>query len=97
MNARQRCIALNRAVELVEFLATSYYGWWVVLIETVDEYPVVGKQCCNGFALAARNPGQTEAIATARRRLCDENQMGRLFKVIGLRHPDWPAIAGLEP
>jgi SAM-dependent MidA family methyltransferase len=48
-------------------------------------------------ALAARNPGQTAAIAAARRRLCDEDQMGRLFKVIGFRHPDWPPIAGLEP
>ena len=48
-------------------------------------------------ALAARNPGQTEAIGAARRRLCDEAEMGRLFKVIALRHADWPAIAGLEP
>ena len=48
-------------------------------------------------ALAARNPEQTEAIAAARRRLCDEAEMGRLFKVIGLRHHDWPTIAGLEP
>ena len=46
--------------------------------------------------LAARNPEQTEAIAAARRRLCDEAEMGRLFKVVGLRHPDWPTIAGLE-
>jgi len=48
-------------------------------------------------ALAARNPDQTEAIAAARRRLCDETEMGRLFKVIALRHPEWPTIAGLEP
>lgn len=47
-------------------------------------------------ALAARNPGQTATIAAARRRLCDESEMGRLFKVMALRHPDWPAIAGLE-
>lgn len=48
-------------------------------------------------ALAARNPAQTDAIAAARRRLCDEREMGRLFKVMALRHPNWPAIAGLEP
>ena len=48
-------------------------------------------------ALAARNPDQTAAIAAARRRLCDAPEMGQLFKVIALRHPDWPAIAGLEP
>lgn len=47
-------------------------------------------------ALAARSPERTEDIAAARRRLCDEQEMGRLFKVIGLRHCDWPRIAGLE-
>ncbi|HXH15143.1 MAG TPA: SAM-dependent methyltransferase [Sphingomonas sp.] len=46
--------------------------------------------------LAARNPDQTEAIATARRRLSDEDEMGRLFKVIGLTAVNWPRIAGLE-
>jgi SAM-dependent MidA family methyltransferase len=48
-------------------------------------------------ALAARNPAQTEAIAAARRRLCDDSEMGRLFKVMALRHSGWPVIAGLEP
>ncbi len=47
-------------------------------------------------ALAARNPEQTEAIAAARRRLCDEAEMGHLFKVIALSHRDWPTVAGLE-
>jgi NADH dehydrogenase [ubiquinone] 1 alpha subcomplex assembly factor 7 len=49
------------------------------------------------MALAAKNPQDTEAIAAARRRLCDEEEMGRLFKVMALRSPSWPAIAGLEP
>ena len=35
-------------------------------------------------------------IAAARRRLCDEEQMGRLFKVMAIRAPDWPEVAGLE-
>lgn len=48
------------------------------------------------IALAASNPEQTEAIAAARRRLCDEEQMGRLFKVMAIRHPEWPSVAGLE-
>ena len=47
-------------------------------------------------ALAARNPDRTVAIAAARRRLCDTAEMGQLFKVIALRHRDWPAVAGLE-
>ncbi|HET9336169.1 MAG TPA: SAM-dependent methyltransferase [Sphingomicrobium sp.] len=48
------------------------------------------------IALAARNPSDTESIAAARRRLCDEEQMGRLFKVIALTGRDWPDVAGLE-
>ena len=47
------------------------------------------------MALAAKNPQDTEAIAAARQRLCDEEEMGRLFKVLGLRSPKWPEIAGL--
>jgi SAM-dependent MidA family methyltransferase len=47
-------------------------------------------------ALAALNPERTEAISAARRRLCDEEQMGRMFKVIALRHPDWPEVAGVS-
>jgi len=46
--------------------------------------------------LAALNPARTEAIAAARRRLCDDQEMGRLFKVVALRHPDWPEVVGLE-
>lgn len=48
------------------------------------------------MALAAKNPQDTESIAAARRRLCDEEQMGRLFKVLAIRSPDWPGVAGLE-
>ena len=48
------------------------------------------------MALAAKNPADTERISAARRRLCDEDEMGRLFKVIALTGPDWPDVAGLE-
>jgi SAM-dependent MidA family methyltransferase len=48
------------------------------------------------MALAAKNPQDTEAIAAARRRLCDEEEMGRLFKVMAVRSPGWPEVAGLE-
>ena len=47
------------------------------------------------MALAARNPERTEDIAGARRRLCDEAEMGRLFKVLALAAPGWPMVAGL--
>jgi len=48
------------------------------------------------MALAAKNPADTENIAAARRRLCDEDEMGRLFKVMALSGKDWPQVAGLE-
>jgi NADH dehydrogenase [ubiquinone] 1 alpha subcomplex assembly factor 7 len=48
------------------------------------------------MALAAKNPADTESISAARRRLCDEAEMGRLFKVMAIRAPDWPQVAGLE-
>jgi SAM-dependent MidA family methyltransferase len=48
------------------------------------------------MALAAKNPADTESISTARRRLCDEGEMGRLFKVIALTGRSWPEVAGLE-
>ena len=47
-------------------------------------------------ALAAKNPDQAEAIGAARRRLCDEEEMGRMFKVMALAAPGWPLPAGLE-
>lgn len=48
------------------------------------------------MTLAARNPEKTEAIAADRRRLCDEGEMGRLFKILAIRSPSWPDVAGLE-
>ncbi|HET9398176.1 MAG TPA: SAM-dependent methyltransferase [Sphingomicrobium sp.] len=48
------------------------------------------------MALAAKNPADTEGISAARRRLCDEGEMGRLFKVIALTGKGWPEVAGLE-
>ena len=48
------------------------------------------------MALAARNPERTEELAAARRRLCDEQAMGTLFKVMALAAPGWPIPAGLE-
>jgi SAM-dependent MidA family methyltransferase len=48
------------------------------------------------MALAAKNPRDTERIAAARRRLCDEDEMGRLFKVMAIRAAAWPDVAGLD-
>ena len=48
------------------------------------------------MALAAKNPADTESISAARRRLCDEDEMGRLFKVMAITGKTWPEVAGLE-
>ena len=48
------------------------------------------------MALAAKNPADTYSISAARRRLCDEEEMGRLFKVMAIRSAGWPEVAGLE-
>ncbi len=48
-------------------------------------------------ALAARAPEQAGTIAAAHRRLTHPEEMGSLFKVLGLTPPDAPAIAGTRP
>jgi NADH dehydrogenase [ubiquinone] 1 alpha subcomplex assembly factor 7 len=45
-------------------------------------------------ALARAAPGQRAAIARAVERLAGAEQMGALFKVMGLAGPDWPDGAG---
>ena len=46
--------------------------------------------------LAAANPDRAEDIASALARLTAADQMGELFKVMAIHHPDWPAPAGFE-
>lgn len=46
--------------------------------------------------LAAANPDRTQDIASALARLTAADQMGDLFKVMAIHHPDWPAPAGFE-
>ena len=48
------------------------------------------------MTLAARNPDHAEGVATARRRLCDGDAMGTLFRVMAVAAPGWPMPAGLE-
>src|SRR5579872_2055468 len=45
-------------------------------------------------ALARTNPDRAEEVEIALDRLTSEGQMGKLFKVIALHSPDWPAPAG---
>ena len=45
-------------------------------------------------ALAQASPERAAEIMAAEARLCDPDAMGRLFKVIAIRHRDWPAPTG---
>jgi SAM-dependent MidA family methyltransferase len=47
-------------------------------------------------SLARANPERAGEIDGALERLTSPREMGRLFKVIGLHSPDWPAPAGFE-
>ena len=48
-------------------------------------------------ALAKLHPERASQLAKDVARLCDDDQMGRLFKVMAIRSPDWPLPAGFEP
>ncbi len=45
--------------------------------------------------LANAAPDRAAEIEAARARLCRPDQMGSLFKVLAIRHPDWPTPAAL--
>jgi NADH dehydrogenase [ubiquinone] 1 alpha subcomplex assembly factor 7 len=45
-------------------------------------------------ALAKTSPERAAEVMAARKRLCDSSAMGSLFKVMAIRHRDWPAPAG---
>ncbi|MEC8177278.1 MAG: class I SAM-dependent methyltransferase, partial [Pseudomonadota bacterium] len=46
--------------------------------------------------LAKANPDAVSKIMGERDRLAAPDQMGHLFKVLGLRHPDMPPLAGFS-
>jgi NADH dehydrogenase [ubiquinone] 1 alpha subcomplex assembly factor 7 len=45
-------------------------------------------------ALSRANPNRVDELQTALNRLTSNDQMGKLFKVIAIHSPDWPAPAG---
>jgi NADH dehydrogenase [ubiquinone] 1 alpha subcomplex assembly factor 7 len=47
-------------------------------------------------ALARANPDRVQDLEAAVHRLTAPDEMGVLFKVIGIHSPDWPAPAGFE-
>ena len=46
--------------------------------------------------LARAQTDRADEIEAARKRLCDSDAMGELFKVMAIRSPDWPQPAGFE-
>ena len=48
-------------------------------------------------ALARSAPHHREALEAAVHRLVDPDEMGELFKVMGLATPGWPGAAGFDP
>jgi len=47
-------------------------------------------------SLASANPGRIPELEKAVDRLCHEEQMGQLFKVMAIHSPEWPVPAGFE-
>ena len=47
-------------------------------------------------SLTTANPDRAETIASALTRLTAPDQMGDLFKVMAIHHPDWPIPAGFQ-
>ncbi len=47
-------------------------------------------------ALQRRSPGKADVVARQRDRLVKEDQMGLLFKVMGIAAPDWPEGVGFN-
>lgn len=48
-------------------------------------------------ALASAHPERADEVEIALDRLCHEEQMGQLFKVLGVYSPEWPVPAGFKP
>ncbi|MFA7604141.1 MAG: SAM-dependent methyltransferase [Novosphingobium sp.] len=66
---------------------------WLGTAEQGDWLRVLGIEARTA-ALARAAPHQAEAVRAAAERLTAHAQMGRLFKVMGLAAPAWPAGAG---
>ena len=47
-------------------------------------------------ALARANPNRIPELEDAVDRLCHEDLMGQLFKVMAIHSPEWPVPAGLD-
>ena len=76
--------AAREAGALVTPLATQ--GDWLTRLGIIQR----------ADALTRANPDRAETIASALARLTAPDQMGDLFKIMAIHHPDWPIPAGFE-
>lgn len=77
-------IALSRGVE---WMGTVTQGAWLSALGIHQR----------AETLASSSPQQAKTVMSARDRLSAPEQMGTLFKVMGLAAPDWPMGAGFAP
>ncbi|MEO5972561.1 MAG: SAM-dependent methyltransferase, partial [Sphingomicrobium sp.] len=75
--------------------AATAAGAAVTALSTQSEWLERLGIAARAAGLVAANPERADEIAAARARLCDDDAMGRLFKVIAIHAPDWPAPAEL--
>jgi len=66
---------------------------WLGTVDQGDWLRALGIEA-RAAALGRSAPQHREALQSAMHRLADADQMGELFKVMGLAGPDWPDGAG---
>jgi len=69
---------------------------WLGTVEQGDWLHALGLEQ-RAAALSTRFANRTEELASAVERLAHPEQMGTLFKVMGLAAPHWPPFAGFPP
>lgn len=81
--------------EVLARIARSRGARWLGTVTQGDWLRALGiKARAERLAAAAPGPGQADAVHVAMERLVADDQMGRLFKVMGLAASDWPDGAG---
>jgi SAM-dependent MidA family methyltransferase len=76
--------------------AARHAGAWATKLVTQGEWLTRLGIAARAHALSAANPERSADVDRALHRLTGAEQMGDLFKVIGIHAPDWPAPAGFE-
>jgi len=80
--------AIGRAASGIDirFAGPATQGDWLRRIGIIQRAEILTRQ----------NPDRAKDIGSALARLTAADQMGELFKVFAIHHPDWPTPAGFE-